>query len=391
MDGKQDTEVVTDENETVPPLSSGSPDETDDLTFIPPDLADEKDLTEEEKKKKKIRKIIGTVLFIIFNAVVLFFTARDDFSQKTPKFQGEPFSGKNIAFLACSLLCFVLVLAIETVKYLLMMRHLGEKVSVRNAFETAALGKYYDCITPSGAGGQPFQIWNLMSHGYSNGASSAMPLTSFVTMQFGFVILALAMMIFSGVDTATGIRIAAYVGVFMYTIVPAMIVWSAISPKTSFAVVKFFVKIGAKIHIFKDPEKTLRKAEENLTNYSNNLKSIAKKPFLIITLLLLSILYQAALCSIPYFVICTFGANIGFFESLAIVMYVYASITLIPTPGNSGAAEGSFYILFSRLETSSLFWAMVVWRFLVFYLFIIVGLGIYGFRALEKLLKRRKA
>ena len=83
------------------------------------------------------------------------------------------------------------VLAAETGKLLLMMRRLGERVSLRAALETAALGRYYDCVTPSGAGGQPFQIWYLRAGGYSAGAAAAMPLLGFFTRQTGLVILTL--------------------------------------------------------------------------------------------------------------------------------------------------------------------------------------------------------
>ena len=52
-----------------------------------------------------------------------------------------------------------------------------------------------------------------------------------------------------------------------------------------------------------------------------------------------------------------------------------AGLTHIPTPGNSGAADLSFYVLFSTgLTTAGLaFPAMVVWRILSFYSLIIIG------------------
>jgi uncharacterized membrane protein YbhN (UPF0104 family) len=67
-----------------------------------------------------------------------------------------------------------------------------------------------------------------------------------------------------------------------------------------------------------------------------------------------------------------------------------ASVTIIPTPGNSGAAEGSFYILFNELDTYGLFWSMLVWRALCYYSFIIIGVIIYLYGAIEKIVKSRK-
>ena len=355
------------------------------------DFEKTEDISPEEKKKKKIRKIIGIVAFVIFNAIVLFFTARDQFSQTTPKFQGEPFGIKNVMFLLGGILCVVVVLGIETIKYVLMMRHLGEKVSVRAAFETAALGKYYDCITPSGAGGQPFQIWHLHSKGYSNGASSAMPLTGFVTMQYGFVFLCAFVFIFNnGAISSVPLKIAAYVGMFTYSIVPTMIILTAVSPSTSAKMINFFVNLGAKIRIIKKPDQVKTKVENSLNDYAECLRKIEKNKGLLVSLFVLSFILQVAMCSIPYFVIHTFGGDLGFIQSLSMCTFVMASVTIVPTPGNSGAAEGSFYLLFNKLDTFGLFWSMLVWRALCYYSFIIIGVIIYLYGAVEKIVKLRK-
>ena len=354
-------------------------------------LNEEMAVPEQPKKKSKLKKRIGIVLFVLLNAGVLFYTAMLDFSKDRPKFQGPPFGWNNILYLCGALLCLVLVLGAETTKYVLMMRHLKEKVSVRTAFETAALGKYYDCITPSGAGGQPFQIWHLHTKGYSTGASAAMPLSGFFTMQFGFVILALFVMIFNnGAIDAIGIKITAYIGAVAYTIVPVMIIISAVAPKIAMRIVAFFVNIGAKLHIVKNPRAVIIKAVRALSNYSHSIKKITAHKGLLVVLLLLSVLFQCSLCSLPYFVIHIFGGDLSYFQALSMCVYIYAAISIVPTPGNSGAAEGSFYLLFSQLNTSDLFWAMLVWRFLCYYSFILIGVLVYGWGALEKIFKKKK-
>lgn len=348
-------------------------------------------ILEKPQKKSKLRKRIGLALFIALNAAVLIYTALLDFTKERPKTKIAPFGMSNILFLLGALGCVALVLGAETVKYLLMMRHLGERVSVRTAFETAALGKYYDCITPSGAGGQPFQIWHLHSHGYSSGASSAMPLSGFITMQFGFVFLCLVVFIFNNnaIDNLA-IKITAYVGAFTYTLAPVMIILAAVAPKLSMRITAFFINLGAKIRIVKNPRASIKRSVRALSNYSHSLKKIGKHKGMIVMLMLLSILFQVSLCSLPYFVIHIFGGDLDYFKALSMCVFIYAAICLIPTPGNSGAAEGSFYLLFSELNTADLFWAMVVWRLLCYYSFIAIGLLVYGWGAIEKLFRKNQ-
>ena len=113
-----------------------------------------------------------------------------------------------------------------------------------------------------------------------------------------------------------------------------------------------------------------------------DIKKFAKNPVALITTLLISIGENFTLCSIAYFTLKLFGyvnenAN-GFMEWLQIVqlsIILYASISFIPTPGNSGAADLSFYLLFTvGVSFAGLaFSAMVLWRILSYYSYIIIG------------------
>ena len=55
----------------------------------------------------------------------------------------------------------------------------------------------------------------------------------------------------------------------------------------------------------------------------------------------------------------------------------------MPTPGNAGAAEGAFYLVFSAMGSDGVFWAMLIWRIFCHYSFIIIGAVIYGVNALR--------
>ena len=61
----------------------------------------------------------------------------------------------------------------------------------------------------------------------------------------------------------------------------------------------------------------------------------------------------------------------------------------MPTPGNAGAAEGAFYLVFSAMGSDGVFWAMLVWRIFCHYSFILIGAGIYGVNALRGKRRRR--
>ena len=105
-----------------------------------------------EKPTSRKKKHFWTAIFVLINIAVIAATAYNEFSGSGARSPMPVFTKSAFFFLGCTALCLVVLMIAESLKYRLMMKSLGEKVSFRVAFETAALGKYYDCITPSGAG-----------------------------------------------------------------------------------------------------------------------------------------------------------------------------------------------------------------------------------------------
>ena len=336
----------------------------------------------EENGQGKKKKHLWTAVFVLINIAVIAATAVNEFSGK-PAGSGElAFSKHALFWLGCTGLCLAVLLCAETLKYVLMMRSLGERVSFRVAFETAALGKYYDCITPSGAGGQPFQILWLHRHRYSDGAASAMTISGYITMQAGFILLALGVFIAHRTVELDAIRYTAYFGLLLFSLIPCLLASFSFMPKTVKKIIAAVIRLGGRMKLFRKPEETTERVLDMLDSYHSSFSAIAKDRGMLICLLALSLIYRIALCSMPFFVLKVFGAQVGFLHIFACTVYIYATICLVPTPGNAGAAEGAFYLVFSAMGSDGVFWAMLIWRLFCHYSFIIIGAGIYGVNAL---------
>ena len=336
-----------------------------------------------ENRQDRKKKHIWTALFVLINIAVIAATAVNEFSGTTAGTFQFGFTKRALFFLGCTGLCLVVLLCAETLKYLLMMKSLGEPVSIRVAFETAALGKYYDCITPSGAGGQPFQILWLHRHGYSDGASSAMTISAYITMQAGFILLALAFFITHRSVELDAIRYTAYFGLLLFSLIPCLLASFSFMPKTVKKIITAAIRLCGQLRLVKKPEESTEQVLGMLDSYHASFSVIAKNKAMLCLLLLLSLIYRIALCSMPYFVLKMFGASVSFLHIFASTIYIYATICLVPTPGNAGAAEGAFYLVFSAMRSDGVFWAMLIWRIFCYYSFIVIGAGIYGVNALR--------
>ena len=339
----------------------------------------------QNRKKKRI----WTALFVLINIAVVAATAVNEFSSNTGAPAVPVFSDDAVLYLGCSLLCLAVLFCAESLKYLLMMRSLREKPSLRVAFETAALGKYYDCITPSGAGGQPFQILWLHRHGYSDGASSAMTISGYVTMQAGFILLALGIFVAHRSVELEAVRYTAYLGLMLFSLIPCLLVLFSVMPKTIKKLVSAVIRMCGKIRLIRNPEESTARVMEMLDNYRSSLAVIAKDKLTMAGLIILSLIYRIALCSMPFFVLKMFGASVDFLRIFASTIYIYATICLVPTPGNAGAAEGAFYLVFSAMGSGGVFWAMLIWRIFSYYSFIVTGAAVYGSNALRRKRERK--
>lgn len=344
--------------------------------------------------KKKVRKIIWTIVFIAFNVSVIIATAVNEFSRGNEAADIHDIK-LNGWLLIPATICFLIMISLEYAKYVLMIRKLTRPNTFmlseawKLAFRTVMIGRYYDKITPAAVGGQPAQMLTMRRTGkLSNGLATAIPIFSMISGQTMFILVAIPIFLFSGIVATNPVLITtAWIGLLFYAFWPVMVAGTVFFPKPTTRLINLIVRLLAKIHLIKNQDEALNKVEEEVDDYAKSVKLIAKKPIVFGGVMLMSLLSNMLVASIPYFVLKAFGGDIGFWESFTLTMAVDAAVYFAPTPGNSGVAEGTFYVVFSRLSTGYVFWAMMIWRLFSYYIYIIMGPIIYLLMHLEK---RRK-
>lgn len=347
---------------------------------------------------KNWKKTLGIVLFALLNVVVIAVTGFSEFGNS--KNAAELSEVKlNWWFLIPAAVCFVMAISFEILKYILMIRRLAvskelsseeTKIARKNAPKvarrTVLLGKYYDSITPAAIGGQPFQIYYMRRHSrLPGGASTSIPIVGMIANQIGFLLIAIPCFIFGGIAyTKPALIVTAWIGLLFYAFWPVMVAGVSFFPKATTKFLKFIVKIFAKIKIIKNRDKVLEKIEHEVEEYAKSVKLIMKSRGLFLQVIGLSVLFNTLIMAIPFFVLTAFGGNIDFMECFVLTVAVMSAVYFIPTPGNAGAAEGTFFVVFSALSTGYVFWAMLLWRFFSYYIYIIMGPIIYFLMHLEK-------
>ncbi len=348
-------------------------------------------------KRQKIFKISITALFIVFVVGVLIFTFYKDFFGRKESFPTWDELSKILSegwiYFTFALLALFLCYLFKALKLTVLCKPLSGKFHFKTCFETGIIGHYYNYITPLAVGGQPFEIYHLSKHGVHGGIASSLPIATYVLNQFAFVIIGITSMIMYKHNTLgisstlystfpTTFMVMAIIGLSLCFITPFLIFIFCLMPRVGATLVHFAVFIGAKLKIIRNPKKTTYKLVKNIVHNAQCLKKIFTKPIPALLCFIMSFAEHIAAASIAYFSLKAFGFNLvdepnkllEWLQIVQLVMMLTFAITFIPTPGNAGAADLSFYLLFNASLAAGLaFPAMMLWRLLGFYSFIIIG------------------
>ncbi len=347
-------------------------------------------------KRQKIFKRIFTIIFIVFVIGVLAFTAYNDFFSESEN--RVPLTWENYStILSNSWLYFLLALGAvvlcfltKALKLVIICKSTTGKAHLKTCFETAIVGHYYNNVTPLAVGGQPFEIYHLSRHGLSGGEATSLSISTYFLNQIAYVVLVIVSLSLKNFNPLfesfpTVLEIFAVIGIFTCALIPLLVITFSLMPRVGSTFVHFVMFLGSKLKIVKKPKETTYKTMKNIVQNSRCIKKLATRPLVFISTFLVSFLEHFATGTIAYFTLKAFGFPTtasplqvtGALEWLFICQICFAlssSVSFIPTPGNSGAADLSFYGLFaSGLAQSLAFPAMMTWRILCFYSFIIVG------------------
>lgn len=354
----------------------------------------EREVTVDDKKfslKKIPKKPLLVVIFVLINIIVIAITAFSEFgnSQNAAKLEDVKINGW---FLVPAMICFLVAITAEIHKYVVMMREMNKKENFdiaharKVARRTVLLGKYYDSITPAAIGGQPFQIYYMRKNsGLSAGVSTSIPVFGMMAGQLGFIIIALLCFLFGSASINNAMLIGtAFFGLIFYAFWPVTIMIATFLPKSTAELINKIVKLLAKLHIVKNQKATIAKVELEVSEYAKCVRRILKTKGLFLKTVLLSLVFNTLIAMIPFFVLTAFGGDVDFLPCFVTTIAVTSAVYFVPTPGNAGAAEGAFFVVFSALSTGYVFWAMLVWRFFSYYIYILMGPIIYFIMHLEK-------
>lgn len=357
-----------------------------------------KEIPQTKKKNKWLGPVV--LLFAIGIGVYLIIKMSADIGEEQKSFR-EVFSSVLPVNAFWAVLTLLGIVFLDMAKFSIIMHATTNKVHPLIGAKTSLLGKYYDNITPFSSGGQPMQIYYLYKKGFSGGLSSAVVMIKYAFNTTAWLLVAFVCMVFNsgilqGVENGNVLLVAGWIGWALNSLLPIFLLTFVLMPKMARKLTHGVVHLGYKMKIVKDEEKLMARAEGVVRDFRSAFVIMSKHP-VHMALIALACIWELSLTfALPYFIIKMFNGfavDEGFatmFSVMALNAFATFSASVVPTPGNSGALEGLLTMAFSSIAGSTLMWVIFTWRFAVFYLYIIIGVGISVFNFVRNLIRERR-
>ncbi|MCI6668239.1 MAG: lysylphosphatidylglycerol synthase transmembrane domain-containing protein [Romboutsia timonensis] len=299
----------------------------------------------------------------------------------------------NKKFIFIGFLIMVLYIILECTIINILIKTI-QKTKVRFlAVKIAMMGFYYNLVTPFASGSQPMQIYALNKYDINLSKSIAIVTNKTVLFQTVVTIYS-AVIIFLNIDVLKNelpsILVLMSIGMVMniVSLLGGMLI--VLSPNTMKIIVKVIVNILYRLKIFKSLNKKIHTINRFIDEYSYSIKLFIKNKKALCLSIILTIIQLTVFFSISYCVYKAFNLNgLSLFDVLALQVFLYMSVSPIPTPGNVGANEVAFLTIFSNVFPGNIIGYSVFLYSIYVYYFLVVVCGLFTIHTHYHMNKRK--
>ena len=299
----------------------------------------------------------------------------------------------NKKFIFIGFLIMVLYIILECTIINILIKTI-QKTKVRFlAVKIAMMGFYYNLVTPFASGSQPMQIYALNKYDINLSKSIAIVTNKTVLFQTVVTIYS-AVIIFLNIEILKNelpsMLVLMSIGMVMniVSLLGGMLI--VLTPNTMKIIVKVIVNILYRLNIFKSLNKKIHTINKFIDEYSYSIKLFIKNKKALFLSIILTIIQLTVFFSISYCVYKAFNLNgLSLFEVLSLQVFLYMSVSPIPTPGNVGANEVAFLTIFANVFPGNIIGYSVFLYSIYVYYFLVVVCGLFTIHTHYHMNKRK--
>ena len=320
--------------------------------------------------KNKSKIIINLIIIFVVLSLVLYFSLKDNYQEII-----DNIKNMNIIWLIISIIILIISRIFSAVSSYQMTKANDHHVSFLRAIQINLIIPFFHGVTPFAGGGQPMEIYYLHNEKIPLGKSTNIVLQNFIVYQTALIIISLIAVIYNVIfdlfPANSLIKQLVIIGFIINFLVWLFIIFVSLSKKFNQVILKITLFILKKFNKPALKEKITR----YLSNLHKNATTIIKHKKSSLLSLFANILSLICLYSIPYLVLTGMGiTNLNIIETIVATSYIMIMGSFVPIPGGTGGLEYGYMYFFNYLIGGSILTSsMLVWRFVSYYLAMIIG------------------
>lgn len=240
------------------------------------------------------------------------------------------------------------------------------------------IGQYYSSVTPTGAGGQPMQLYYMLSYGVEVSYASLALLLVNAAHQLVVLLIPTVLFPFRArliLDNLGGFLWLFLFGALINIGLILFLLFAMFSNNFAGSFVRKAISFLTKLRIVKHPERIEKRVSDQITLYQKGAEVFKGHKWLLVAELVSYVLLLGAQFLIPYFIYRAFHlTQYGMVDFIALQSVLYLSVFFLPIPGSAGASESGFVKLFRVLYQSAFIVpAMLLSRVASFYFILLLS------------------
>lgn len=284
-------------------------------------------------------------------------------------------------FIFIGFLLMVIYMLLESIIINILINSIQRTEVKYLSLKIAMMGFYYNLVTPFASGSQPMQIYALNKYGVTLSKSTATVINKTVLFQTIVTIYCTVIIFFNMellVNELPSILILMIIGIIMNVFSLLVGILIALSPNTMKKLIKIGVSILYKLKIFKSLDKKIHTINKFIDEYSYSINLFIKNKKALFLSIILTIIQLTIFFSISYCVYKSFRLNgFNFYNMLTLQVFLYMSVSPVPTPGNVGANEIAFFTIFANVFPKNIIGYSVFLYSIFVYYFLVITSGLF--------------
>ena len=328
-----------------------------------------KDMTIRKKSNlKMIRNLIFFVLLIMFTFWILF--KDQDLNELINTIRSV-----NIFYVLVGAFFMFMTYIMEAYNVRSVLVALGErKIPILKALKFTWIGFFFSAITPAATGGQPVEVYYMNKEHIKVSNGTMAMLLQLCGFQISTILISIICAILNFDMLKDGMIWFYLLGLSLNSIALIFMLIGVFSKKITRKIINVIIKILKTVRV-RNVEKKIDKIEEGLNQYNDSAVFIKKHKDQFIKSILRVTIQIIFYHSIPFFIYKAFGlSTYSYLRLFSIQSVLFITVSSLPLPGAIGVSETLFLKIYGQVFGKLLLnGAMLLFRFVSFYLYIIIA------------------